>query len=277
MTNSSNVKSKSINREKIERCENSTITEAWALIRGVPRELGNIAHSEMKAIEYRLQKGIQGFKIDPTIVAVQNIQGPIAPFWNFQGSWDSGKKLVRSGHEYLSIHTLCNPPSNRYDRFDTEIQPNLEKLIDLINEALPEDGGTKKKVHSVGFGYVNTFIFKNTSKLNPSDYFNLSVGLSLGANVGVVSQFKTSFNIVSKKKDYSIVVDILAGQVVGEKDSYEIVTQIHAEKLCEKSISYAEKAELIEVVKDVQKIAKLNFYRFATDKTLTEMGAIEYA
>lgn len=276
-TTQSKKSAKPINKDLISHCENSTITEAWAVVQGSPKILDNLAKNEVKALQYAFRSKIPHFKLEPSMVVVQNTKGPIAPFWSFQGSWNSKTSLLRAGHQFLSVHTLCEPPKLKYDRFESSFQPNLELALNVYKNVVVDSN--VREVNSIIFGYINTFQFKEYGDgFDPTKYFNFMMGLDLGKLQKPLSQYKATFNLFDQPTDTHITVDLVAGKMTGTNSSFEITTQISAEKTNTKGLCFNQIKEILSSVRQVQKVAKQSFYHFATEVTLSEiMKAREYA
>jgi len=97
--------------KNVTYCTNSTITEAWTFVHGLPAAVND---AEMGALRHAAQKQLPGLKVLPGTVVVRRPQDGLAPpFWVYQLTWDDGRLRARLGHRYLSVHYLRRVFSRR--------------------------------------------------------------------------------------------------------------------------------------------------------------------
>lgn len=248
----------------INYCKNSTISEAWAIVQGVPSPINQESKREIQALIHAGSKKYTDLKAQPLIIVGETKSGDIAPFWEFQGSWDNGKYIVRTGHGYLSTHRVCNELS-KYGRYDTDVKPVLSDWLDLQNSTIsnPE----KRGVGSVGFGYINNFKFQNSGTFDYTKYLKLSSGVGVSNQDAELTQLKSSFVYFDKVKEVQYIVEAIVGNIPGAAESFEIVVQVYCEKRISGTLSLANKDKILTVNREIQKYAKEMFFDITTDET----------
>lgn len=256
----------------IKYCKNSTITEAWAVVLGLPAPIDD---TDAAVITRRAREKFGDLHPKPAIVAVQ--LGPeklAAPFWNQQFSWAGGKYLARFGHRFLSVHFL-GQANDRYETFEKTLGPGIAMWLRIYSDAL---GATAKEhvVDQVGFGYVNRFEFE-PSGFDVSRYFKLNVAVELEEfKTGLVG-VETGFRFHDEAKNESLTLSLAAEAGSVSIPKVGVVTKVFAEKRPVELVSFANVDSLPKLVHAAKEAAKRTFFGFATEETRAIMEAVDDA
>ncbi|MBI4749173.1 MAG: hypothetical protein HY774_11840 [Acidobacteria bacterium] len=252
---------------KITYCKNSTITEAWAKILGFP---GKRNEEEIGALAYFGKKRFDNFQPIPSVVLIDSSLPDIPPCWEKQLTWDEGKLLARIGHRFLSVHYL-NRGRDPYQTFDQSLQPSLEGWLDVYRDTL-SSATDEYLVDQIGFGYVNRFQFA-AKDFDLSRHFRLSLGIDIAAAQNGISGIETTFRLVEKEVDTSIVVNLQVDAGFSNNSFLQVQTKIFAERQCKINCSFKDKELILQEIAHVKEIAKATFFDFATDETHQLMEA----
>ncbi len=252
-------------------CTNSTITEAWGVVLGLPGELDA---EEVGALAYFGRKRCGPFERVPSVVLVQRpAVGPVPPFWQQQLTWDHGRLLARLGHRYLSVHFLQKGDS-RYHTYETSLQPAIRGWLETYDETLlgpPEH----YPLDRVGFGYVNTFHFP-ASGFDLSTYFRVSMGIGVQtADTGLLA-LETNFRLFDASRSTDVIVNLSVNSGGEEGLQLQVQTKIVAERRSAEEGSLKDQASILAELVSAKEAAKAMFFDLATDETHRIMGA-QYA
>jgi uncharacterized protein (TIGR04255 family) len=254
----------------IRYCENSTISEAWALVLGRPSPL---VPDEISAVVHKAKKDIEGLTIHPSVVLVASgSTGVMPPHWQQQVSWNNDARLARIGHEYLSVHFIRQASQPKYEKFNQSLAPAIEQWLKLRGETI----GNERPLDRVVFGYVNIFAFPAES-FDLSKYFKANVALDAAVANGGLQGFETTFRVMfgcTNEVTLAIAVDSIdesADPSIPEVH-IRVVTRTVAQQALHDQTDFADSAvlEQIRVAKDR---AKSLFFDFTTDETHQLMGA----
>ena len=110
-------------------CEKSTITEAWAIVLGLP---GALDKNSGPILAHLAEDAIEGLTERPAPLAFSvSPPGLTPPFWNQQFAWDSDRYAARFGHRYLSVHFVRRDEGTRYETYAKTMEPWIRKWLDL--------------------------------------------------------------------------------------------------------------------------------------------------
>lgn len=250
-------------------CTNSTITEAWTFVRGLPAPVND---AEMGALRHAAQKRLPSLKVIPsTVLVTQPQDGPSPPFWISQLAWDDGSLLARLGHRYLSVHYVKRS-SGRYETFKKSLKPAIETWLKIYKDTY---GGKSEgyPVDRIGFGYINGFEFPVES-FDLSEHFKITFGVGVGD--GGLLAFATSFRFLDEVAGLHITVNLEVAPTTPNADTVRVVAKISAENPSVNGISFLESDAILNAVERAKESAKTHFFDFATDRTHAAMGA-QYA
>jgi uncharacterized protein (TIGR04255 family) len=254
----------------ITYCENSTITEAWAVIRGVA---GKVDEAEAGAVTVNARKLFGEFQGQPSIVLVEG-QSPeaVPPFWREQLLWNNGKNLARIGHRYLSVHYI-QKGGEKYRTYDDSLQPEIEKWLEAYEEALE---GTKEPypIDRISFGYINTFVFEQND-FDLSQYFKVNIGIGAESAKNGIAGLELNF-VFNKEVDCDVVVNLNVSTATPDKDLIQVRTTVEALVRFNGDKSFLDVDSLLTAIYGAKETAKHVFFDMATEKTKTIMG-VQYA
>lgn len=249
-------------------CTNSTITEAWALVVGLPAPLDDTDSSVLlRAAKDRIASLVP----KPAVVAVHVEPKLAVPFWREQVAWDDERHLARFGHRFLSVHFLRRG-EQRYERFEKSLQPSVDLWLELYEQALTR-GTDKHPVERVGFGYVNTFEFA-PDDFDVSRYFKMNFGISVGAPSAGLLALDTGCMFFDETRNMYLTVHLSVQSASEEDQKIRLLTRVLAERRGIEGITFAMRSELRELILGAKQVAKDTFFGFATDETHTLMGAV---
>lgn len=261
-----------IKSEKIKFCKESTITEAWCVIKGVNYPHNKELEPESDAIVTTARKHTKDLIVDPSVVVVNTkIGDQVRPFWIRQCSWENKKRIARTGYSYLSLHRICNPESNdKYDRYNTEIQPHLRNWLTHYKE-----GSLKSEeqfIASVSFGYRNRFSFDLTDDFDPSDYFNLVMGVDTGPSNSnlAISEAESSYRFTNTQSGSQLHFSMRIADRPGT-NKVVVETLCTAEAFNFDKTHFGQAVKVLAIVRHAQTEAKELFYSIATTKTLDDV------
>lgn len=256
--------------KKIKHCKQSTISEAWAVVQGIP--IPEVDSNEIGANVHSIQKEYPDSKIVPAIVVVQGDgKGPIAPFWQNQISIDSGNHLVRIGHQYLSIHFVRNN-AKKYDTFSASFEPVAKKVTDIWAGNFSNDR-KRMPLSVLGFGYINSFDFSRNN-FDLSQYFQFNFGLNVSGINLALAGLKTFFNLVEQESKALVTLEVEVVDSPLGPDSVRLVTRVLAQSPNSQKILIGDKAAILSEMKRMKEIAKSTFFGFATQTTHQLMEAV---
>lgn len=253
---------------RVKYCENSTITEAWTTILGLPAPLDETdAHVMTRAAK----ETVEGLEVKPAVVAIFARKDLAAPFWSQQLGWDGERYLARYGHRYLSVHFI-RQGEDRYQEFERTLQPSIEVWLDIYRNAFGKSG-EEHLVNIVGFGYMNTFDFEPKG-FDLSRYFKLNFGVDVGSGEAGLLGLNTGFRFYDAGRDMYLSVNLGVESPTAEHPVVQVVTKVAAERRGLEDISFANKPALVDLVVAAKEAAKETFFGFATPDTHAIMGAV---
>ncbi len=256
---------------RVTYCKNSTITEAWATVIGLPAPLDE---TEAPVLRRAARERFEGLEPKPGFVAVSARRDLAAPFWSEQLSWSDERHLVRFGHRYLSVH-FVRQESDRYQDYATTLEPTVKTWLELYSDAFKK-GARDHLVNLVGFGYVNRFEFE-PDDFDLSRYFKLSFGVEVGVENAALMQFDSGFRFYDTTRDMAVSVQIFVESATKEQPRVGVRTKVFAEKRGIDDMSFAATEGLLREIHTAKELAKETFFGFATEETHAIMGAVDAA
>jgi hypothetical protein len=253
---------------RVKYCENSTITEAWTTIMGLPAPLDE---TDAPLMTRTAKETIEGLEVKPAVVAVLARKDLAAPFWSQQLGWDGERYLARYGHRFLSVHFI-RQGEERYQTFAKTVQPSIEIWLDIYRQAFSRSA-EKHLVNIVGFGYVNTFDFEPKG-FDLSRYFKLNFGVDVGAGEAGLLGLNTGFRFYDSRQDMYLSVNLGVESPTPEHPMAQVVTKVSAERRGLENVSFANKNCLVELVVAAKEAANETFFGFATQETHDIMGVV---
>ena len=251
-------------RRRVDYCENSTISEAWTVILGLP---GAVDPTDPPVLERAARHSLPTLQRKPAIVAVDVRGDAVPPFWNQQVVWE-GKHLARFGHRYLSVHFI-RQDEERYTKFSEVLAPSVGTWLDVYAQAL----GGEHPVDRIGFGYVNRFTF-DASGFDLSKNFSINVGVDVGAEAASLLGLTTAFRFYDPAQNMYLTVELSAESVPSVDGEIGVTTKVFAERRGVENLSFVDSARLLEQVASTKEAAKESFFSLATQETHTIMGVV---
>jgi uncharacterized protein (TIGR04255 family) len=252
-------------------CKNSTITEAWGSVRGLPAELDE---EEVGALAHFGRKRFGGLQRQPSVVVMQRPKSePVPPFWQQQFTWDDRHHLVRIGHRYLSVHFLAQG-DKRYETYEKSLKPALEGWLATYEETLL-GASDQYPLDRVQFGYVNTFHFPVLG-LDLSKYFRLSLEIGVEAAQKGLLALETNFRLFDELHASDVIINLLVNSRPDEDQQLRVQTKVVAERRGIEEYSFKDSERILEDLLRAKEAAKAMFFDFATEETHRLMGA-QYA
>ena len=247
--------------KQVAYCENSTITEAYAVLRGLP---GPIIARQADALIFQAQKSFGKFQNIPSIVlSSQSDSNMIPPHWSQQITWGEDNILARIGHRYLSIH-FVKRTNNRYQTYGKTLLPHIQRWLDVFHkfydDILPEES-----IGQVGFGYINTFTFPVTN-FDISQYFRVNVGIEHEIIKHGLNKIATQFQAYDEKDSSLIAIDLLT-EVSPVTNELNVRTTTSVDKTNIENCYFTDKEKILEQILTAKKTAKETFFKLATAKT----------
>lgn len=255
----------------IKFCKNSTISEAWAIVQGMPSPVTEDSQREVQALIHSGAKKYNDLVTQPLVIVGQKKEGDVAPYWVFQGSWSNGRYIVRTGHNYLSVHRVCTNQF-KYNRYESDVKPVLSDWLELQNATISNP--SERKVGVIGFGYINNFQIQTTTEFDYAKYIKLNAGIGISNRDAELLQLKSSFVYYDKKKEVQFTVDAIVGGIPGVPGAFEIVTQVYCEKSISGAVSFSDKDKILSINRDIQKYAKETFFDITTEEAHTLMEVV---
>lgn len=257
---------------KIKFCKESTITEAWCVIRGSNYPHTKDVEPESDAIVTTARKHTKDLVVDPSVVLVSSKLGDqIRPFWIRQCSWEDKKRIARIGYSYLSLHRVCNPEvKDKYDRYNSEILPYLRNWLTFFKDG--SLSSESQAIASVSFGYRNRFNFELTEDFDPSNYFKLVMGIDIGQNGNdfAIAEAESAYAFTNTKTQSQLNFSMRIADRPGT-NRVVVETQCIAELLNFDNTNFSQGAKILNLVRNAQTEAKELFFSIATQKTLDEV------
>ena len=249
-------------------CTQSTISEAWATVLGMPAP---IVADESPGLVLAAKRKIEGLSDEPTLVVanIQQVHRPVPPFWNRQVSWGDRQFLARIGHRYLSVHYLVSS-DRKYEKYEETFLPGLEAWLELFREFY-SDELIRNGVNHVGFGYVNQFSFA-ADGFDLSEYFKLDVGVQLDSAADGLGGMDLRFGF-RERGGASMTVQATVRQDEGSPEDLVVTTKVAAEVLPASPLFLDDPPGLASQVFRAKETAKRVFFEIATQSTHDLMGA----
>jgi hypothetical protein len=252
-------------------CTDSTITEAWGSVHGLPGELDE---EEIGALVHFGRKHFGNLQRIPSVIVMQRPKAePVPPFWQQQFTWDNRRHLVRIGHRYLSVHFSAHG-DERYQTYEKSLKPALEGWLATYRETML---GTPDQypLDRVQFGYANTFHFP-VSGLDLSNYFRLSLEIGVEAAQKGLLALETNFRLFDESHASDIIINLLVDSGPDEDKPVRVRTKVVAERSGIDAYSFKDSELILEELFRAKQAAKAMFFDFATEETHKLMGA-QYA
>lgn len=249
----------------VDRCESSTITEAWATVLGLP---GPIDPTDAPVLGRAARDAIPDLALKPAVVTESVPPDQAAPpYWNQQVTWQNGTHLARFGHRYLSVHFL-RQGEKRYTTFAESLAPALDAWLDIYGALGPSTGD--HHIDRIGFGYTNRFEL-DAADFDVSRHFRLNVAVDVGQPEAGLLGMHTTFQLYNAREDLHHVVSLAAESDAG--DRVFVVTKVVAEIRGTNGVTFANRDHIAQQVNRVRAAAKRTFFEFATKHTHELMGA----
>lgn len=259
------------NMKDVTYCTESTITEAWAVIIGLP---GKIDDGEPAVALHHAQKVIGDFEVQPSFVFVEQRDIEAVPaFWRQQLTWEQGTYLARIGHRYLSVHFL-KKEERKYETFDASLQPQIDHWLDVFRETL---AGSRNAypIERVGFGYVNVFSLPEAG-FDLSRYLKLNIGVGGECAKAGIAAMEINTEIVHPATQSHVYINVLVRPEAPDTGRITVRTKVEAQKRAELDFPFTDKEKLLNEIGRVKAAAKEVFFDLATEQTHKLMGA-QYA
>ncbi|WP_437874442.1 hypothetical protein [Sorangium sp. So ce513] len=253
---------------EVSYCENSTITEAWALLVGVPSKP---APDEVAAVVHAARRRIPKLEPRPSLVLVEEpASGMLPPHWQHQLTWDDGLHLARVGHRYLSVHFL-KPGEVRYETYERSLKPHLSEWLQVLSDILA-GGPAQHPLDRVCFGYINSFELEPDG-FDLSRYFRLSVGVGAETARAGLGALNVTFRVTpgpncDVKSSLLVEADPLSGKVSVRTKVVGELRGLH--------FSFLDQADIHAATAEAKRAAKRSFFDLTTDETRELMG-VKYA
>ncbi len=254
----------------VNYCKNPAITEAWAVIQGLPAPHDDV---EINAVIHATQKSIPALKRMPSIVVIQKQEGPVPAFWHSQYSWGADRYRTRIGHQYLSIHYI-QQQEQKYETYQKSLEPEVKRLL-KIWKSTASTTNSSRPLDRLGFGYINTFTFPN-SKFDLSEYFKMNLNFTIEIEHTDLIGMKTDFNLIDQETNTHLILELSIEEDPANKDTIRLITKVNAEKVGIQHIPLNDVERIMATTLEVKTAAKTAFFGFATPSTHQIMGA-EYA
>lgn len=259
------------NMKDVTYCTNSTITEAWAVIIGLP---GKIDNGEPAVALHHGQKRIGDFEVQPSFVFVEQRDIEAVPaFWRQQLAWGDGAYLARIGHRYLSVHFL-KKGERKYETYEATLRPQIEHWLDAFHEALIGSRNSYP-IERVGFGYVNVFSLPEVD-FDLSRYLKLNIGVGGECAKAGIAAMEINTEIVHPATQSHVYVNVLVRTESPDTGRITVRTKVEAQKRTEQDFPFTDKAKLLYEIGKAKAAAKEVFFDLATEQTHKLMGA-QYA
>ena len=249
--------------QRVEHCEASTISEAWALVVGAP---GPLDEGEKTLLLRGAKKTFDNLNEVPAFI-IQKSRGEAIPaFWNTQAQWADSSQLARFGHRFLSVHRVATA-EHPYGSYQLGVGEPLGTWLGIASDAAEES----YPVERTGFGYVNSFQF-DSKDFDISRYFKLGLFLDLGESTPSIHALEASFKF--EKDDFLHQIQFSAEPQSNQ--SVRVVTKVFVERTTKEDLEIADRDRILESVVEAHETAKSAFFDFATKETHTLMKA-QYA
>jgi hypothetical protein len=243
-------------------CENSTISEAWALAVGDPAEARTEAVNATINAICAERPELSG---DPTFVWAQGDDSALPPHYRAQLRWADGARVARVGHQYLAVHFLSS--GGKYETFEKSLRPDLEWWLARWL------GSSAKFVPSrVVFGYVNSFEFSDRD-FALSDYFRAAIELRGKLAGHSQSGCEATFRLAADDGGLvhlAVQVDqVNAGSNAAPTEIWRVVVKTVANRTCAETAVDGILREFVSA----KTLAKDTFFEFARARTHELMKA----
>lgn len=248
----------------VRLCENSTITEAWAVVIGEPGTENSI---ESPSVQNTAIKELGELKEIPTFVAIgKQVLEKIPPFWSRQVTWNKGKYLTRLGHRYLSVHYI-RTGDDKYDQYENTLEQPISTWLKAYRETV-EGNSDNYPIDRVGFGYINFFKF-DSEKFDLSQYFKVTfaTGVKYAHNGLSVLEVEYAFN-------YSETITVSVNlKVKPENDALLVITKVESYLDVQENMTFENNELILDQIAEAKEAAKKTFFDLATKATHEIMGA----
>ena len=249
---------------KVKYCENSTITEAWAVVQGAP---GKIQDYEAGALINSATKIIGDFETKPSIVFVDKDSDDTVPaFWHKQLSWNSDSYRARIGHRYLSVHFI-KQGKKKYETYEQSLKPKIEQWLESFKETV---SGQKAQypIEKVIFGYINLFRFSGKN-FDLSRYFKVNFATGVSSASNGLAHLDIAFSV----QHPNVVINLRVAPESMGSDTIIVTTRVEAHKVVEEECSFQDDEKILELICEMKTAAHMVFFDLATEETHLIMGA----
>jgi hypothetical protein len=251
--------------EYVEYCENSTITEAWAVVHGTP---GLVQDSEAGALENYASKKIGKFETKPSVVIfeVKDKDNAVPSFWRRQLSWNNDIHRCRIGHRYLSVHFL-KQGDRKYETYEQSLKPQIEQWLNCYKETV---SGQQEQypIEKVLFGYINLFKFPGKD-FDLSRYFKVNFATGLKSADAGLGNLDITFSVLNP----SVTINVRVSPASPDLEAIIVTTRVEAQKIVEGVCSFENDDKLLELIGEMKNAAHSVFFDLATQETHDLMGA----
>lgn len=247
----------------VDYCENSTISEAWAVVIGTPA-VGNAA-DEVAALAYASRRKFPGIETRTShVLADGPKEAPVPPHWTTQLVWEGGRHVARIGPGYLSVHFVRG--AQAYEKYENSLGPEVAAWLEILTETFV---GPDRPVGRVVFGYSNAFSFP-AANFDASQYFKLNLGIGVGDPKKGLRELSASFRM-PLDGDCEVSCALAIEPLPGDSMLFVRTKTIADDTAADLTFSDAEGVS--KAIVRAKNRAKTTFFDFATEKTHDLMKA----
>jgi uncharacterized protein (TIGR04255 family) len=253
--------------EDIKFCKNSTITEAWFTLQGVPAKF---EPDEIGSINTAAKRRIPHLLTIPTLLVRSESKSLEPAFWSTNFSWNNGQFQSRIGHKYLSVHTICSS-EKKYVDYTSTMKPQIELWLDIVSKQVQDP--VSFQIGSITYGYINTFEFPSKG-FDISSYFRVNLGIEIESLQEQVSSLNSNFNFYDSKKNLNVRVSIEVIPSPSNSKNLMVRTHVSSELINPPGgININENLKILNKCSEIKDSSKRVFFGFATKKTKSIMEA----
>jgi hypothetical protein len=247
---------------KVDYCEQSTITEASAVLLGPPGPFESDV--PIRALEFFAKDRFPLLTTEPAVVFAAHGHD-VPPFWLTQMTFGPDKHRVRLGHRFLSVHfTREHGDARKYERFEESLRPQLREWCATIASSPMRD---LFSVSRVGFCYVNTVDISVDA--NPADFFKLAIKTELKIAEHGIDAVDVRLRIGGPGQGPLHHVSL---SLSSTSSGIRAISTVFVERALADTVRYGDAAVMGEV-ESAKNMAKEVFFDFATDVLRNKMGA----
>ncbi len=246
--------------KKILKCQNSLISEAWFVAQGIPAK---VEEDEIGSINNEAKKQVEGLKRIPSIVVLPKTEAVHPPFCTSHFTYLNGTKQSRVGHNYLSVHAICDS-KNKYIDYNTSIKPEIIRWLGIQNDGILDPA--RFKLNALSFGYINTFHFA-VKTFDISKHFKLNIGLDIQNLNGFMNSLGCTFQFLNPAKNYntSVRFEVLPTP----NDPANLTVRVHTltEQLGQNNLDISKTDAILKKALELKENSKKSFFDFLTPET----------